>query len=552
MDNYFTVMMKKSKIRFFYLILLTIVFLFITGCGKPLITGEPILYGINNYTGAIIDRDLFPQPYSREKPPAEEENETVSTVQGFPIGVIPHKDEIISIVVDSVFVKYLKESLKTSPQVLVWTEVYDDGSDDPQKAFTKVLFNGKNQPQGVHLGVGHRVIYGPAPFKGYPLRVRFFIVELDREQKETGAAIIETIGNVAAIAQPQQAPIISLAVQFAQSLSALNEDDYELRYDVTLMPVGPSGVYTSGDSELMKAPSEPAQREGKPFAISTPFRTGSYLLVKREIGQRLINNYFGRGAGLEPVASESRVGRDFTQEWITDRVAKYKKEGEVEYDYVLRAQGGYLWEIFRKDINDVVEFQWAENKGEPFKIIRGIRQLFRQQTHMLFTVVSGLPVKVDETVLAASSGRDRTRIDELLDAPPEETVHSRLREKVQDIEASLLTLVSKQRMSEYAAKRSMRDPSFRTNTDYVLFWLSRLDGTDYGQDRQKEKREAETLNASILDTVSNLTVNLPYMDAGEQDQMKKLKTLEKDDFEQPDKNSRGVFRLNEQGLNKLR
>ena len=177
------------------------------------ITGEPFLYRLKTNSGEVIDRDIR----------SESESD-----------VVPHKGEIIAIVMDTAFVKFLREA--GNPHVLIYSQVFDDGSDNPESAITKVLFNGRNQPPDVHQGVADRVIYGPTAFKGYPIRVVFTIVELDKDQKQLGSRIINSVGGIASSFAPEAAPAIGIAVQIAQLINALDEDDFELRYDFTLSP----------------------------------------------------------------------------------------------------------------------------------------------------------------------------------------------------------------------------------------------------------------------------------------------------------------------------
>ena len=172
--------------------------------------------------------------------------------------------------------------------MLVYAEVHDDGTDNAQTAYRRVLFNGENTPQGVNLGLADRVLYGPAPFKGFPLRIKFFIVELDKDQKKLASDLISAVGTVAATAQPQYATGISVAVQLAQALNALNEDDFELRLDLTLHPLTSTVTYDVADRTLHEvAPDEPVQRQGKEVHLATPLRTGSFVILKRELPDRI-------------------------------------------------------------------------------------------------------------------------------------------------------------------------------------------------------------------------------------------------------------------------
>src|SRR4051794_9745407 len=89
------------------------------------ITGEPMVFRVNPVSGEVTDRDV------------------ASTANDSPLGTIPHKDEIITLVLNNVFVKHL-ETL-AEHRLLVYAEVYDDGQDDPTTAVSKVLFDQSGQ-----------------------------------------------------------------------------------------------------------------------------------------------------------------------------------------------------------------------------------------------------------------------------------------------------------------------------------------------------------------------------------------------------------------------
>src|SRR5262245_15685030 len=255
-----------------FLFLLTL-----AGCARQhLITGEPLILSLDSKTGAVVDRDLVPASTPiRDGAPTS-------------LSTIPHKGEIIAIVVNSVFIRFLRAL--SSPHVLVYAEVFDDGQDDPATAVTKLLFNEQDQPSGVHLGVADRVIYGPTPYKGFPLRIKFNIIELDKEDKQTASRLLNAAGTIVSAAQPQAAPAIGVVVQVAELINALNKDDFELRFDLTLHPVERNGVSDIGDEALTRpkqGPPEPVQRHGKPYASVSTLRTGSYVVIKRELAERV-------------------------------------------------------------------------------------------------------------------------------------------------------------------------------------------------------------------------------------------------------------------------
>jgi C1A family cysteine protease len=265
-------------------------------CNGAKLTGEPLIYGVHPETSAVIDRDVFPQK------------------DGVGQGVIPHKGEIIALVLNNVFLRYVEDI--SSPHVLVYAEVFDDGTNDPDNALTRILFNGINQPGGVNLGLSDTLIYGPTPFKGLPIRVRFYVLELDREEKELASRIINAAGAVASTAKPEAAPAIAIGVQIAQALNALNEDDYELRFDMTLYPVAATGKSDIGQKYL-KEIGEPVQRQGLPVTPVAPLRTGSYVVIKRELEERKGGRVLGLGKGVAHEHLAASLLFDWPQEFFT-------------------------------------------------------------------------------------------------------------------------------------------------------------------------------------------------------------------------------------------
>jgi hypothetical protein len=227
---------------------------------------------------------------------------------------------------------------------------------------------------------------------------------------------------------------------------------------------------------------------------------------------------------------------------------------------VLRHQGGYLWKIVRSltDIADpprpipgaTVTPESGPNAGQEVVLAPGIREPFRDLTYLTFTVVAGFPVGVDNAVLREVSDQDVTRLKDLLDTQPDSVTPAVLAGRVQEVATAVQTLISKRGMSELAARRVIRDQGFRRSTEYVLFWISRLDTQDHSSD-SAAARDANALNASIFSTLSDLIINLPYMNPGNPKDLAKLKQLTAAHFKASDKNERGLFELNDEGLKQL-
>ena len=504
----------------------------LVGCARQhLITGEPLILSLDSKTGAVLDRDLVPESTGGA-------TSALST--------IPHRGEIIAIVVNSVFIRYLKAL--ASPHVLVYAEVFDDGQDDPATAVTKLLFNEQDQPPGVHLGVADRVIYGPTPYKGFPIRIKFNIVELDKENKQTASQLLNAAGTIASAAQPQAAPAIGVIVQVAELINAMNKDDFELRFDLTLHPIDRHGVSDIGDEALTKPKTgkpEPVQRHGKPYASVSTLRTGSYVVIKRELAERV---------RLKEGAAPSYLLYDWTQEAL---VSSYRTTGgsTVTAEEVLRLQGGYLYRVTRKlkgpDDQEIsgatVRHRSGPNRNVEFGLAPGIRQLFTDQTYVALTVLTGLPMGLDQESLRTSSKRDVEAISKLLDNPGQVPFSERIGPRIDDLAASVKTALEQRRIAETAARRVGRDPQFRTSREYPQFWSSQIEPLTGLDPTSTERRNAVAKNAAILPILSDLVLNLPVLSPERADQMAALQKLGTDAFETiPDRP--GSFRLSPKAL----
>ncbi|WP_447598239.1 hypothetical protein [Nitrospira sp. Nam80] len=509
--------------------------LFLASCSNQhVITGEPLVYGIASDKGQVLDRDT---------------PDTTNTSL-----VIPHKGEIITLVLNTAFIKYLKGG--ASPHVLVYAQIFDDGTDNADTAVTKVLYNERNSPEGVNLGLADRVLYGPTPFKGFPLRIKLFVVELDKEQKELASKIIDAAGTTAATAKPEAAPAIAVAVAIAKGINAMNEDDFELRSDLTLFPVGSIGKASTGDAVLDDA-REPVQRHEKQVTMVLPLRTGLYAIMKRELEERFSTwEHFRTWTGA-PLPEVSVFDMDYSQEFF---VSEYLGGNGKKYhvNEVLRYQGGYLYRIVTgirefesgKDVDRAtVRLRTGPNRTVDFSVTKGIRQRFTDRTHVVLSIVTGLPLGLEPEALKAASERDARQLTKLLDNPSDASLGERIGPEVDAIAASLKSVLEQRRIAAEATRRVGRDPSFRTSLDYPLFWVQQIDPLTAGPGTV-ERRNAEAKNAAILEVLAEIVANMPILSAGDPVTMVALRGLTSTDLETVD-GKPGIFRLNDLGKRKL-
>lgn len=511
------------------------------------ITGEPTLLGVDILSGELVDRDV------------------IGRSNGEMLGVVPHQGEMIAISFDGGFLRHLNKKLNS--RILVYAEVYDDGTDNPATALTRVLFEQEGQPEGTYLGVSDRLLYGPTPFKGYPIRVRFYIVNLVKEQEESIRRLLDGIGTIASTAQPEAAPAVGLILSVAQFVNALQDDDFELRYDVTLHPLQSIGRVESTHKDTLG--NEPTQRmgldgKGRMIAAATPLRTGPYVIIKRETQSR-----DGKRTGA---ADPSVRDPDYAREggFSIYREEK-KKKADVKVAELLRLEGGTLWRTVLKiypratksatqpskgRASVVVVPSYGPNKGVPTTIYPGYRDRFRDATYVSFRSLTGLPQ--DKAVSAASarasSDRDVQRIKALLDNPDRLALTDSVAEEIDAVAAALKTVLQQRRIANAAASRVGADPSFRVSTKYPAFWASQIQVVP--NDDGSAKTNAVASNRAILPILEDLVIDFPLLSPEELTHMQLVERLVEDDFvpiTTPDgaKASSGRFKLSDAKRNEI-
>jgi hypothetical protein len=518
------------------LILFIAVFAF-AGCKtqQALLTGETLLYTINNQTGEIFDRDVVTS------------------------GGHVHKGETIAIIINNIYVKALAE--RWNPHVLVFAEIYDSGSEDPSSAIRKVIHNGDNTPADITLGASDRILYGPTPFKGFPIRVKFFIVELDKEEKQEASKLINAAGTIAQAAQPQYAAAVGVAVQLAEQINALDQDDFELRFDMTLFPTVPVHRYDIAATNLSAlSRPEPVQRQGKDIYLATPLRTGTYLMIKRELPQRGIDKHY-KGTGISGHV-------DFAQEAFYRRRSGYDDEGQriddsktFKVEELIRYHGGYLYRVVngieqlrfvtnriahggtnaqngadqRTEIRRVFQSVAGARVFDPDNpkagttLVPGIRLLYRDRTYVTMTLMAGLPEQVDPQILEQNSKRDAATLLKLLDSPARVNDLADVAEGLSTEMNQLVGALWFRQVANKAAKKAGVIPEFRASPAYPAFWAQHLEALD-STDPERVKR-ATALNQEITETLEEIVINFPVLNSKAANVISCLKTLSASDFE---------------------
>ncbi len=519
----------------------------LVGCGQTshqaLITGEPILYGVDRSTGALIDSDIWPSAPDSPDP-----------------AIVPAKDvDIVKITLNSLFIKELLEDefkLFGSPHLLVYAEVYDDGGSDPAQAFTTVITDSENQPPGVLVGQRGMTIYGPTPYTGFPIRIKFVVVELDKKDKEDATKLLRAAGSLTKFAPTEAALPIGIAIDIAEILNQLNEDDYELRFDLVLSPQQPSaGTYDLGSTEEA---NKKLHRQGKRYTMTTALRTGSYLILKRELpGRRVSSSNVDRlnSTLMFDAAALTQSRRFRGKDGLTYRTKeRYRVQNDQLFHVIESIKRAEYTKVTRRDkdgkkLKHPKKVKMAEetvdnvrvvllsgrNAGQEFRLMPGERLDFTTQTYALITVSVGGDAALTREQMRAASKRDTETIRKSLEDPA--LASGALDSAIESATGTLTTLLKKRAVRDATSARVRADPTFRTSTEFPKTWASQLVTTAPAD--PTEKRNAVATNRAILQGLESIVINLPITDPTDFEAIADLASAE---FEAAD-SSPGRFKI---------
>jgi hypothetical protein len=93
---------------------------------------------------------------------------------------------------------------------------------------------------GQHFNLHNMPVYGPIEYKGKPIAIDIFVLELDAEDAQTNA-LLKTLASVGAMAYAPAAPVLGVLEKLGAALLSSGTDDTEFRYSLVL---DPSGGYT--------------------------------------------------------------------------------------------------------------------------------------------------------------------------------------------------------------------------------------------------------------------------------------------------------------------
>ncbi|MEO0819261.1 MAG: hypothetical protein AAF074_02445 [Pseudomonadota bacterium] len=121
-------------------------------------------------------------------------------------------------------------------------------NDDPALGDTPeervVYFNDDVRETGQLLNFKNLPVYGPAPMVRASSRLRLTVLELDQDEVEEQAAVLQSLASAgAAFASPINAAVLGVLSSIGETLIRSNKDDREFAFDLGFdAPFGQSGV----------------------------------------------------------------------------------------------------------------------------------------------------------------------------------------------------------------------------------------------------------------------------------------------------------------------
>lgn len=106
-----------------------------------------------------------------------------------------------------------------------------DYSPESHKAGRVIYFSDDVRP-GQFLNFGQIVVAGPSVYKGQPVAISLYAVEVDSDAGNSRTTtLLNTLANIGSTISPVASPVLSVLESVGTSLVRTNTDDIDLRYD---------------------------------------------------------------------------------------------------------------------------------------------------------------------------------------------------------------------------------------------------------------------------------------------------------------------------------
>lgn len=123
----------------------------------------------------------------------------------------------------------------------------------------RVIYFSDDVRPGQFLNFGQLIISGPVQYKGNPVAISLFAIEIDSDKKnERGANLISALAAIGRTVAVPASPVLNVLETIGTTLVRLNKDDLNLRYDTISLDAGglrgelPAAFLAYGDYILLR------------------------------------------------------------------------------------------------------------------------------------------------------------------------------------------------------------------------------------------------------------------------------------------------------------
>ena len=439
-------------------------FIVACGCQNTPYTGSPMIWSLDK-TGYIRERDaILNDRYVTEA-------------------------DVVTLSLNTIYLKYIAErewwslsELSDKRQLLIYTEVFD--TPESNEPFSTVIENSEIRGENIFSSATDRVIYGPLQFKGHPIRVKLYVIELDKEDNEVNANILKSIGDAASAAQPDKSAIINVGVKLGSVLQSFNKDDVELVADITFHPQVLDSKETLeplSKHETVGVPKDDPRLKEYPQRVNAPvipLRVGNYLLAKVESNKR-------EKADDLSAEKEFLAASYFVYDESITKALVYKS--------------GYLWlDSFNRKCESKPEnpekevCKWDSFNTEPYE----------EKSYAIFAIHTGGKVADEQKVKDVTKEQAET-ISSLLQTNQSELIINGINELGQTAAGSLQAKATLNNVNEQAQKI----PEFRDSVEFPKQLIGNLHGS--AQVKPDKKQYSKAYNTKLLLMIRSAIPNFP-------------------------------------------
>lgn len=153
---------------------------------------------------------------------------------------IQFSSDVVTLQVHSLYLDDLPATLTGSRDVVVFSEVWENAADAFNATpLTSIVYLGKNQLIPGRMNFSGALAYGPAAYKGTPLKIRFTVMLLQRARGEQQADVAEVISKYAS-AVPTYGAIASEVVGVIRDMLRAQADVITFDFDAVLASYRPA------------------------------------------------------------------------------------------------------------------------------------------------------------------------------------------------------------------------------------------------------------------------------------------------------------------------